>query len=150
MDEPTQHGRVDDSNAIEISHNNKRQAERHGKLAPLVAREDLFGAQRVLGVAELLPEPEGDDDDDADAEAGNNPRVGAWEIARVDQADEDEHRTNGEQRTANPVQAFDGILPGDAPRVLWRDCSYPTVSAARENVTALKKAHSRRRQDRQE
>lgn len=125
--EHTQHARVDDGSAIEESNNDERQAKRHGKLAAIVADEDLIWAKRELNLGEALPKGKGDDDGETDAKAYKDLGIGSGQVGGVDDGDEDEDGADGEEEAADPVEALEGCLEGNAPGVLWGDCSSQLV-----------------------
>ena len=123
----TQHARIDDRSAIEETNDNKRQAKRHGELAAIVADEDLVRAEGKLNLGEALPEGKDGNDGETDAKTHEDLGVGSGQVGGVDDGDEDEDGTDGEEGAADPVEALEGGLEGNASGVLGGDCSSLSV-----------------------
>jgi hypothetical protein len=92
-----------------------------------MADEDLIWAKGKLNLGEALPEGKDDNDSETDAEAYKDLGVGSWQVGRVDDRDEDEDGADGEEEAADPVEALEGCLEGNASGMLWRDCSSQSV-----------------------
>ena len=122
-DKRTEESRKDDTQTVEEANDDKRQAERRGKLSSPVAGKDGRRAQRVLDVREALPDAKGNNKHEAKRQGNDDALVTRVEIRCVDdwarlvqvyrQVDTGTGRTahqhhdtaRGEEHRAHPVEA---------------------------------------------
>lgn len=115
------HGRVHHVEAVVKHGDHEPGHKRRRELAAAVAREDARGREGLFEGRECLPEGKGDHGCEAGDERADDSLVRRVEGRGVDDAREDERRSEDEEHCADVVELAEGLLGGQAAGVGGRE-----------------------------